>query len=181
MENWQIFENNVTNFLNENFNELDFTNTGDRDSTIPDIRVEANNNELFIEAKYIPSQSGQIVVLMNNGQFEFSDKSKNTPSSYTYQIIDKLNEDYSTYATVAQSGMNIEIDENILFKWIEQTYLDKNSKWIISSKKHTDFTKEDLVFIPINEMKDYFDVSIVLRRKKSGSAKVPASNQETVR
>jgi hypothetical protein len=181
MENWQIFENNVTKFLNDTFSDITFTNTGDRDSTVPDIKVENGNKHLFVEAKYIPSQSGQIVVLMNNGQFEFSTASKNRLNTYTTQIINKLNEDFNEYSDVEQSSISIDIDTSILFGWIQQTYLDKNAKWIISSNKHTGFTKNELIFVPINEMSNYFNVSISLRRKKSGSGSVPMSRQEEVK
>lgn len=181
MENWQIFEDNVTNFLSNEFNDVTFTNTGDRDSTIPDIKVENGNNHLFIEAKYIPSQSGQIVVLMNNGQFEFSTASKNRLNTYTTQIINKLNQNFNTYSDVEQSSISIDIDTSILFGWIEQTYLDKNAKWIVSSNKHTGFTKNDLILIPISEMNNYFNVSISLRRKKSGSSSVATSRQNEVK
>ncbi len=180
MENWQIFENNVTNFLQQIFSDVTFTLEGNSDSTIPDIKVEKNNKFLYVEAKYIPSQSGQIVVLMNNGAFQFSTSSKNRKNTYTDQIINKLNENFDNYSDVEQSSININIDDSILFGWIQQTYLDKNTQWIISSKKASGFTKSDLIFIPISEMKDYFDVSIVLRRKKSGSREISPSRRTEV-
>lgn len=181
MENWQIFENNVINFLSQEFNDVSFTNTGDRNSTISDIKVQNGDKHLFIEAKYIPSQSGQIVVLINNGRFEFSTASKNRLNCYTTQIINKLNENFNIYSNIEQSSISINIDSTILFGWIKQTYLDKNTKWIISSHKHTGFTKNELVFVPINEMNNYFDVSISLRRKKSGSSSIPRNRQEEVK
>lgn len=180
MENWQIFENNVINFLRQEFNDISFTNTGDRNSTISDIKVQNGDKHLFIEAKYIPSQSGQIVVLINNGKFEFSTASKNRLNCYTTQIIDKLNENFSVYSDIEQSSISINIDSTILFGWIKQTYLDKNTKWIISSHKHTGFTKNELIFVPINEMNNYFNVSISLRRKKSGSSSVAISRKAEV-
>lgn len=181
MEKWQIFEENVTNFLINEFTDVSITNTGDRDSTVPDIKVKKGDSYLFVEAKYIPSQSGQIVVLVNNNQFEFSSGSKNRLNSFTTQIINKLNEDFDRYSDVEQSSIPIDIDENILFGWIQQTYLDKNAEWIISSNKHNSFTKDELILIPINEMNNFFTVSVSLRRKKSGSSSVARSRQEEVK
>jgi hypothetical protein len=139
-----------------------------------------NNKHTFVEAKYIPSQSGQIVVLPSNGQFIFSPASANTSNTFTSQIINKINENYTQYETVEQSSISIEIDGSILFGWIKQTYLDKNSEWLISSDKYENLSVSDLVFIPINEMSTYFDVSIVLRRKKSGSTSLAASRRKDV-
>lgn len=181
MENWQIFENNVIDFLGKEFKDVSFTNTGDRNSTVSDIKVQNKNNHLFIEAKYMPSQSGQIVVLIKNGKFEFSTASKNTLNPCTTQIINKLNENFSLYSNIEQSSIPISIDSTILFGWIKQTYLDKNTKWIISSHKHTGFTKNELIFVPINEMNNYFEVSTSLRRKKSGSSSVSGSRQQEVK
>ena len=153
---------------------------GERDSTQGDIKFSDNGNELFVEAKYIPSQSGQIVVLPQNGQFVFSAASANTPNAFTEQIISKINEDYEHYEMVEQSSIAIDIQDSILFNWIQQTYLDKNSQWIISSKKYQNLAIEDLVFIPINEMSNYFDVNISLRRKKSGSSSLAQSRRNEV-
>ena len=177
MEKWKEFEASATKFLNSYFTEFTFENLGESDSTAPNIKVYTKEGKLLtqIEAKYSPSQAGQIVVLLNSGQFEFSTKSKNPKVDSTEILIDHLNKNYETYSDVAQSAIPIQIDDSILFSFIIEQYQVKNNDWIIASSKSSSLTINNLALIPLDELPQYFEISASLRRKKSGTSSLAKS------
>lgn len=181
MDKWKEFEHSATDFLNDYFKEFSFENLGDSDSTAPDITVQTQEGKFLtnIEVKYSPSQAGQIVVLIKNGHFEFSEKSKNPKVSSTDMLIGHLNENYEIYSDVAQSSIAIEIEESILFSFIIEQYQHKNNDWIIASSKSSSLTKHDLCFIPLTDIPKYFEISVSLRRKKSGTRTLAKSMRES--
>jgi len=183
MENWEIFEKSASEFLEKHMNDKDieFKVVGGSDSTIPDINVYKNKQYITtIEAKFIPSQSGQIVVIDNQTSFSFSQESVNKFSKYTEIIIKHLNDNFSKYKSYSSKSIKLDIDKSILFNWVKTNYDNKGAKWIVSSKKFDNLTKEDLLFIPLNEMDNYFDISASFRIKRSGSGSVPLSSQDNV-
>ena len=176
-EKWKEFELSATKFLNSYFTEFTFENFGDSDSTAPDIKVHTKEGELLtqIEAKYSPSQAGQIVVLLNSGKFEFSTKSKNPKVASTQILIDHLNDNFKTYSNVSQSSIPLQIKESILFSFIVEQYQLKGNDWIIASSKSSSLTIDNLTLIPLNELAKYFEISASLRRKKSGTSSLAKS------
>ena len=180
MEKWKIFEHSATNFLNDCFSEFTFENFGESDSTAPDIKVYTKKKKLLaqVEAKYSPSQAGQIVVLLNSGQFEFSTKSKNPKVASTEVLIDHLNKNYETYSDVAQSAIHIQIDDSILFSFITEQYQLKGNDWIIASSESSSLSANNLCLIPLNELSQYFEISASLRRKKSGTSSLANSMRD---
>jgi hypothetical protein len=175
MKNWEIFEQNATQFLNTSYSDFIFKNLGSTDSSLPDIEVYNKQKEhIFnIEAKYSPSQAGQIVVLIENGVFKFSEKSKNRKVQATDKIIQYLNNNYDKYAEVVQTSIDIDIDNDILFSFIIEQYKSKGCEWIIASKIKSELSTDTLCLIPIEEISNHFTVSSGLRRKKSGTAPLP--------
>lgn len=180
MKKWKKFECSATKFLNAYFKEFSFQNLGNSDSTAPDITVQTKQGKFLsnIEAKYSPSQAGQIVVLIKNGHFEFSEKSKNPKVASTDKLIKYLNENYALYSDVTQSSIDIEIEESILFSFIIEQYQHKNNDWIIASSESSSLNTSNLCFIPLKEIPHYFEVSASLRRKKSGTSTLAKSMQE---
>ncbi len=176
-EKWKEFEHSATKFLNSYFTEFTFENLGESDSTAPDIKVYTKEGKLLtqIEAKYSPSQAGQIVVLLNSGQFEFSTKSKNSKVASTQILIDHLNDNFETYSNVAQSSIPIQIDESVLFSFIIEQYQLKGNDWIIASSNSSSLTIDNLTLIPLNELAQHFEISASLRRKKSGTSSLSKS------
>lgn len=181
MQKWEEFEQNATEFLSALHPEFTFKNFGNTNSNVPDIEVyDKSNNHIFnMEIKYSPSQAGQIVVLDNDGTFEFSKKSKNELVPATDSLIKYLNENYNTYSNVAQSSIPIEIDSSILYSFIVEQYRLKSNKWIISSTKVTNLDTQSICLIPLEEIDSNFKVSAVLRRKKSGTREIPKSMRNT--
>ena len=180
MEKWKKFECSATKFLNDYFKEFSFRNLGSSDSTAPDITIQTKQGKFLsnIEAKYSPSQAGQIVVLIKDDYFEFSEKSKNPKVTSTNKLIKYLNENYALYSDVTQSSIDIEIEESILFSFIIEQYQHKSNDWIIASSKSSSLDKDNLCFIPLEEISHYFKVSASLRRKKSGTSTLAKSMQE---
>lgn len=180
MEKWKEFEHSASDFLNNYFKEFSFKSLGDSDSTAPDIIVQNQQGKVLtnIEAKYSPSQAGQIVVLIQGNSFVFSAKSKNPKVASTDTLIQYLNDNYVTYSNVAQSSIPIEIEESILFSFIIEQYQLKNNEWIIASTKSTSLNQNNLCFIPLEELSKYFEVSASLRRKKSGTSSLAKSMRD---
>jgi len=180
MEKWKEFEASATKFLNSYFTKFTFENLGESDSTVPDIKVYTKDGKLLtqIEAKYSPSQAGQIVVLIKNSQFAFSTKSKNPKVASTDIVIDHLNKNYKTYFDVAQSAIPIQIDNAILFSFITKQYRLKGNDWIIASSQSSSLSTANLALIPLDELSQYFEISASLRRKKSGTSPLAKSMRD---
>ncbi|WP_033827199.1 PDDEXK family nuclease [Bacillus andreraoultii] len=169
--NWELFEIDSCNYLNELFegSPITFQGEGGKNSSSSDIKVFDRGKYIFsIEAKYSPSQSGQFVLIEGNDLYSLSPVSKFENNEYTQAIIDHLNENKEQYTPEGQEAIEINIDKKILAKWITDHYKRKDSYFVITSNKLSDYK----VILPIDDIKDFFDVSAVVRRKKSGSTDV---------
>ena len=176
LQKWEIFQDEATDFLNNYFN-ANFTMGGGFDATTSYITVRNKNQVITtIEAKYGPTQAGQIVLESDGSKFSFCDKSKNYSNTYTQEIIKYLNSNYSSFAGTNTASIHVDISDNILFNWVKKVYREKDVEWIISSKKFNKLTLNDLLFIPINDIENYFDISIVFRRKKTGNTHIPGKD-----
>ena len=176
LQKWEIFQDEATDFLNNYFN-ANFSMDGGLDATTSYITVRESIRLITtIEAKFGPTQAGQIVLLPENGKFIFCDKSKNESNKYTEEIIKYLNSNYSSFAGSNTANIHVEIPNNTLFNWVKTIYEDKNVEWIISSQKFNNLALKDLLFIPINELENYFDISLVFRRKKTGNTQIPGKD-----
>ena len=176
LQKWEVFQDEAADFLNNYFN-ADFIMEGGYDSTTSYITARKSNQLITtIEAKFGPSQAGQIVLISEDGKFIFCDKSKNDSNSYSDEIIKYLNSNYSSFAGVNTASIPVDISDSTLFNWVKTIYREKNIEWIISSKKFNKLTLKDLLFIPLNDIKDYFDISLVFRRKKTGTTQIPGKD-----
>jgi len=176
LQKWEIFQDEATDFLNNYFN-VNFTMEGGFDSTTSHITVRDSNKVITtIEAKFGPTQAGQIVLIGDGKKFSFCDKSKNYSNTYTQKIIKYLNSNYSSFAGVNTASIHVDLCDDILFNWVKTIYREKNVEWIISSKKFNNLMVNDLLFIPIDEIENYFDISIIFRRKKTGNTHIPGKD-----
>lgn len=176
LQKWEIFQDEATAFLNNYFN-ANFTMEGGLDASSSHITVRNRNQVITnIEAKFGSTQAGQIVLIKDENKFSFSDKSKNAPNSYTQEIIKYLNSNYSSYDGVNTASIYVNINASVLYNWIKTVYKEKNVQWIISSNKFDKFTLNDLLFVPIDDIEKYFDVSLVFRRKKTGNTHIPGKD-----
>ena len=176
LQKWEIFQDEATNFLDNYFN-ADFTMEGGFDATTSHITVRKSNHLITtIEAKFGPTQAGQIVLDFFDNKFTFCDKSKNESNKYTQEIIKYLNSNYSLFAGTNTASIHVNISDSILFNWVKTIYADKDVEWIISSNNFNNLTLKDLLFIPINEIENYFNISLVFRRKKTGDTQIPGKD-----
>jgi hypothetical protein len=126
-----------------------------------------------IECKKTPSQSGQFVVIDNNQKFIFSNKNKSPENDFTRIIINIINADYPKYKKVAQSGIRLEL-EKVASQWIVDFYKQhKHVSYICFSEELDTF-----FFSEIEKFNDVFDITASLRRKKSGSRKLPEKHKD---
>lgn len=168
MKKWQQFEKKCFNFL---YNQCSHTNIslelkGNYNSTCSDILV---NNDRYIEIKMSRSHCGQFSVVPDVNCKTFRQSKLNTPQTSTQlaisqYIIDFVSKDYPFNNQPKQYGF-INTNQEILFKWIEEHYKNKNVNWIITGKNN------HYCLLDIKDIKQYFDISLELRKKRSGSSK----------
>lgn len=172
--NWELFELESCCYLNTLYSDtqLRFCADGGKNSYSQDIKVYNGQNYIFsIEAKYSPSQSGQFVLKEESGIYLLSKKSKFENNEYTKAIIEHLNNNKEYYSPEGQRAIEIIIEQNILANWIIEHYKSKSSQFIITSTKLGDYK----AILPLNDLQEFFNVSAVIRRKKSGTADIPKS------
>lgn len=170
---WELFEIECTKFLNSKFNNLgfEFIRKGSTNSTENDISIIRNGIELgHIEAKMPNSQAGQIVVLIKNDKFVFSPLSIAPNNIFTQSIIDYINDNFEKYNNVSTSSIKIELNEDILYSRIIEHYKNvKKSLFFITG----DIQTGHKAIFKCEDLKNYFTISAVLRRKRSGTSDLP--------
>lgn len=177
MKNWQEFEIQCTDYLNNKFGHYaKFFHQGGTDSTIPDILVKTNSGNVFyIETKHSPAQCGQFVLLPNldTGTFEYSKQNTTKLNIYAEKIIDYMNQDFDGFREAGTKGKEIEISNGttIFTNWIIQHYSAKGVKF---------FMTNNYTLLPIEHFSDYFEVSAKYRIKRSGSGNVGKSKIHSV-
>ncbi len=169
MKVWQRFEDECCEYLNKTYgnSRIYFEVSGGSDSTSSDIKVYVNGaNKFDIEVKSPEAQSGQFVVLNENGQLVFSPRNKSDIEE-AIPFIDYMNANYSRFATATRSGVDLDIDAEESNKWIIRHYLNKNSRFMITRDNFS------FVIFPIEQYGKYFETTCRYRIKKSGSNEVP--------
>lgn len=171
-ERWSLFEIYACDYLNKsigNSNVL-FKRLGSSNSTANDIEVYSNSKYLFsIEAKYSPSQSGQFVIIDQKDKYEFSIGNNFENNEYSREIIRILNTNKKHYTPLGQKAVKLEIDSAVLAGWIISYYKEKDCQFIITSDELNGYK----AIIPITDIQQYFNVTAVVRRKRSGTRHLP--------
>lgn len=177
MKDWEKFEIQATEFLNNFFSRYNYTfkRRGKKSSVTPDIKVFQDEKHLFnIEAKFSPAQSGQFVVHKEDKQFIFSDKNVCNNNKHTKRIIKHLNENFSNF----KDGGNLPEDlEKTYAKRIINHYLSKNSMYIITSNKLDGFYS----IFPTEKINENFKITAKLRKKRSGTRHLPYKDFQPVK
>ena len=177
MSKWLDFELECTDYLNKKFGKYaTFEHLGGSDSTITDIKVSTKNGDIFyIDAKHSPAQSGQFVLFpdFETHQFKYSSKNITAINEFSQKIIDIMNKDFDSFSKASTAGNSLVFEgyENIFSNWIINTYKNKNVRYIITN---------NFILLPIDQLKDYFDITAKYRVKKSGSSSVSKKNFECV-
>lgn len=167
MKPGEKFELECLNYLIKNFEtkNITFKNNNIYDSTKSDIEVIMNGiSKFYIEVKDSKAQSGQFVLLSDdkNKKFIFSPRNKDVPNKFTNKIISQMNKHFEKYNLAGTSPQTININSNLLMKWIVTHYKNRNVKYVISKKS-------EIFICPIEKFSKYFNVRANFRIKKSGS------------
>ena len=177
MEDWELFEKNATSYLSENIKikGISFKGEGGSNSTDTDIFVYHKDKKIFtIEAKKSPSQSGQIVVLLKNGKYEYSEESKSYKNSFVDKIVGHLNSNLQIYSKPTTTAIPLRISKKVLAEWIKKHYEEHDVKFIITSTEISNFNSSFIKILPLEELENNFEINAVLRRKRSGTGDMPA-------
>ena len=164
MTNWKEFEEQCTNYLNQEFCDFaTFIPMGSSDSTVSDILVKTNTNKTFyIEVKHSPAQCGQFVLLpdIKTQKFVYSSDNKNENNQFAKQIITFMNKDFNVFKEAGTAGKEISFNncKNIFSDWIKLIYTKKNVKFFISNNYN---------IIPVQDFNDFFNISATYRVKRS--------------
>ncbi len=176
MEAWKSFEKECCEYLNRMYgnDKVCFVWDGGSDSTSPDIMVFINGrNEFNIEVKSPHAQSGQFVVLNENGRLIFSPRNKSDIED-AIPFLSYMNANYSRYAVATTSGTDLDMDSDEYNEWIIGHYQKRRVKFVITRDTFS------FVIFPIEKYGEYFQTSCVYRIKKSGSTEVPRGIAEDV-
>ncbi len=168
-QTWKIFEQQCFDYLvSEYGTKANFTKYGDSDSTNSDVLVTTSSSEFFVDIKKSSAQSGQFVLIPDtkNEVFQFSDRNKSDCNQYTDSIIEHMNSQFHAFEISGTSGKEIEMNSSIFSDWIQNYYLSKNVKYIVTKE-------QEYIFIPLNKIDTYFEITATYRTKRSGSGTPP--------
>ena len=170
MSKWKDFENEMTSYLQEmldNYNTI-VKQYGNSDSTVSDIEIFSNSKKFFVEVKMPVSQSSQFVVEIQDNKY-VSDK-------YSDEIVKILNDNFELYRKVNKKGFVIPVSSLVSFGWVISNMKNKNVEFIISVDK-----SNNQIIIPVDKISEIFNIKTILRRKKSGSRRLPKAYYDDFR
>lgn len=176
MKNWQIFEKNCLDYLNQTNLDvmIKYTSKGSSDSTISDIQVMENDVlSYYIETKMPKSQCGQFVLLKNdNNEFYFSERNKIVINDFSKEIIEYINN--NKLNEIEKKNIPLVLSQELIVDYILTHYKEKEVKYIITKKK------DDYQLMPLNknDLLNAFEFSATLRMKKSGSRRLTKSFED---
>lgn len=177
MDNWESFEIKCTDYLNNMYGDFArFNRFGGSNSAVSDILVKTvSGNVFYMEVKCSPAQCGQFVLKPNLEMetFEYSNANKYPINKYSRKIINYMNDNFSIFSDVGKTGEDILMPNGIdvFSNWIIEIYKSKRIKFVITNR---------YIILPIENFKDYFDVSAKYRIKKSGSSNVGRESQNKI-
>lgn len=133
--------------------------------------IETQSSTFFVEVKSSKAQSGQFVLKPDkeNKVFLFSKSNKTKNNKYVTEIISHMNSNFSDYENPRTKGKVLNMDSNIFYDWIKDYYSSKEVQYIMTKNIN------NYIFVPLDKLDIYFDVTATFRIKRSGSSK-PSRN-----
>ncbi len=162
---WKLFEKNLTSYLNRNYNHvgLRFVHRGSSNAYANDILVFKEDRYYFsLEAKYLPAQCGQITLKQKSAHFVFSKRSRQKNMPQTQVIIDLIN----NHELLQRNDVRF-------FEWIKAYYYQKNATWFGLSNAYENLDQKSIYVCRTKDLSRYVNVDATLRKKKSGSSRIP--------
>ena len=168
MSNWEALENDCYQKIHSEYGKYaQILPHGKSDSTKPDIEVILPNGEnFFIEVKARNAQCCQFVLFPEDETktFRFSERNKIAKTDACTKIIKYMEKLYTRYHKPTQSGINIDIEKDILYNLVDEYYSPKLVKYFMTKDKNGKY-----IIFPSSKFKNYFDITSCYRKKKSGS------------
>lgn len=165
---WEKFENEIFLEFKKKYsnNNTKFELLGVSDSTQSDILViKKDEPEFYMEIKSSIAQAAQFALNQNSEKkWYFSDLNKTTSTNNSEEIIGFINK--SDFGAITTSGISIGIDQKTQFDWIKDFYEERCVEFVVTSYNN------ELVIMPLENIHIYFNVSVIVRKKGSGSAEL---------
>ena len=172
VERWMIFEDSVRDYLEKEvkISGIRFVGRGKSDSTSSDIDVFYKESFLFsVEAKLVPSQCGQFVVIKDQESYKYSEKNVERENAFSTEIISELNKRKGIFGNVGTGAIFINLYTDAFYGWIIEHYKNKKVRFIFTSTSPSNFENGFIRSIRLEDLKKFFKATACLRRKKSGS------------
>lgn len=125
VERWMIFEDSVRDYLEKEIKiaGLRFVGRGKSDSTSSDIDVFYKESFLFsVEAKLVPAQCGQFVVIKDQESYKYSEKNIENENAFSTEIITELNKRKGIFGKVGTGAIFINLYTDAFYGWVIEHY-----------------------------------------------------------
>lgn len=168
MKKWKLYESKSQQYLSSTVNipNIKFKENGGSDSNSNDIHVNFKEETLFsVEAKLSPSQCGQFVLVRDKSNKLVLSENMRFENRYTNQIINLIDTNYENEIPL----LELDLPQSLMSGWVKEHYKNKGVAFFITSTSLDSFNS----IIPIADIEKYFQFTAVLRRKRSGTRKVP--------
>ncbi|MBH52579.1 MAG: hypothetical protein CL785_05475 [Chloroflexi bacterium] len=165
---WKDTEQKAVDFIKNKIknNNIEIIPKGGSNSNDPDILIYKNNKFLFnVEIKENISQIGQFTILKKDNYYAFGE-TRVTDSKN--KILHHINSNFDYYNHIDSAGTNVKCNIELMYEYLLEELTIKNIKYLITPDQNNTF-----IIISINNFKKFFDISGLIRTKKSGSRKVP--------
>lgn len=169
---WKNFEEDASNFIKKKIKEKDIfiESLGGSDSTAKDIKIYKKKKlKAIIEVKEENAQMGQLVVIFNQDKSKFvlSRKSIDYKEKLkiSSNILKYINNNFKEYKNPSQKGLKLKCNKEISYNYLDEFNKIKKYNFFLSKNKN-----DEIKLVEVKNFKKYFDVTPIIRRKKSGSA-----------
>lgn len=169
---WKKFEKDATNFLKNKIKEKNIIieSLGGSDSTAKDIKIfKKNKLKAIIEIKEENAQIGQLVVILNQDKSKFV-LSKNSIDfeeklKISSDILKYINNNFKEYKNPSQKGLKLKCSKEVSYNYLDKFNKIKKYDYFLSKNKN-----DEIKLVEVKNFKKYFNITPIIRRKKSGSA-----------
>lgn len=178
MKRWEQFEEDCCTYLNEQWGGegVHFVKKGGSnayDGDIDVVRTLSGKVLGKIETKLCPAQSGQFTLSEEDGRYRYSASNVYPENENAQKIVEWVNENRGDFLRVGQSGIPLTCPQAWLADWVAEHYRKKHVYFVITSSSLSAPKR----IVPIHLLQEVFDITAVVRRKKSGSRHLPAKER----
>ena len=169
---WKDFEKEASNFLKSKIKgkNIYIESLGGSDSTEKDIKIFKDNKlHTIIEVKEENAQMGQLVVILNQDKSKFvlSKKSIDFEEKLkiSSDILKYINNNFKKYRNPSQKGLKLKCNKDVSYNYLDKFNKIKKYNYFLSKNKN-----DEIKLVEVKNFKKYFDITPIIRRKKSGSS-----------